>query len=159
MKLCELLIFKEGIATADAQKIEGYLAHKWSVTSKLTSGHPYTASAPTFADPIGAVDMTMFWGTNDGGTNPTLWEQEVNLGRYYKDQVDVNGFNAYGYQSTYRNESYLKDVETLRAVTADQALDIQGNPLRARCQALLGWLPPSLARAPTVECFRDCKKV
>ena len=57
MKLSELLVFRDGIAAADVQKIEGYLAHKWGVTNKLTSGHPYTASAPTFADPIGAVDM------------------------------------------------------------------------------------------------------
>ena len=134
MKLSELLVFRDGISATDVQKIEGYLAHKWGVTNKLTSGHPYTASAPTFADPISAVDMTLFWGTNDGGTNPTLWENEVNLGRYFKEQVDVNGFNAFGYQSTYRNESYLKDVETLRAVTADQTMDFQGNPLRGNAQ-------------------------
>ena len=133
MKLSELLVFGMESLQQMYKRSKATLLIS-GVTNKLSSGHPYTASAPTFADPIGAVDMTLFWGTNDGGTNPTLWEHEVNLGRYFKEQVDINGFNAYGYQSTSRNESYLKDVETLRAVTADQTLDFQGNPLRGNEQ-------------------------
>ena len=74
MKLSELLVFRDGISATDVQKIEGYLAHKWGVTNKLTSGHPYTASAPTFADPIGAVDMTLFW-------EPTMAEPTPPFGK------------------------------------------------------------------------------
>ena len=41
--------FCEFIATdslSDRQKIEGYLAHKWGIESKLPSGHTYKDSAP-----------------------------------------------------------------------------------------------------------------
>ena len=74
IKVSEVLVYRDGIGPADVQKIEGYLAHKWGVTYKLISGHPYTASAPNFADPFSAVDMNLFCVTNDGGTIPTLWE-------------------------------------------------------------------------------------
>ena len=74
IKVSEVLVYRDEIWSAEVQKIEGYLVRKWGVTNKLTSRHSYTASAPTFADPVSAVDMTLFWGTNDGGTIPTLWE-------------------------------------------------------------------------------------
>ena len=107
VRISEVLIYKDALSAADIKKLEGYLAHKWNLTNRLAGGHPYASSAPTFDDPIAAVDLTLYWGTNDGGENPAEWEHEVDLGRYYKEQVDVNGFNAYGYQTTWRNDSYL----------------------------------------------------
>ena len=88
---------------------KGILAHKWNLTNRLAGGHAYASTAPTFDDPIGGVDLTLYWGSNDGGENPAEWEHEVQLGRYFKEQVDVNGFNAYGYQTTWRNDSYLQE--------------------------------------------------
>ena len=41
--------FCEFIATdnlSDREKIEGYLAHKWGIESKLPAGHTYKTSAP-----------------------------------------------------------------------------------------------------------------
>jgi hypothetical protein len=32
---------------SDVQKAEGYLAHKWGLTSGLPNSHPYKTSAPT----------------------------------------------------------------------------------------------------------------
>jgi len=41
------VVFVEGIpSTADRQKLEGYIAHKWGVTSLLDATHPYKSSAP-----------------------------------------------------------------------------------------------------------------
>ncbi len=37
---------------ADRQTIEGYLAHKWGIASKLPGAHPYLASAPTSASAL-----------------------------------------------------------------------------------------------------------
>lgn len=34
------------ISTSDRQKLEGYLAHKWSLTANLPAEHPYKAVAP-----------------------------------------------------------------------------------------------------------------
>ena len=108
--------------------MEGYLAHKWGLTNRLKAGHTYASSTPSFADPVDAVDLTLYWGSNDGGENPAGWEHEVALGRFYKEQVDVNGFHAHGYQSTYRNDSYLRNIETLRSASADLSTIIRGEP-------------------------------
>ena len=44
--ICEVLIFNNHPATADRERIEGYLAHKWGVAANLPAGHPYKTSAP-----------------------------------------------------------------------------------------------------------------
>lgn len=44
--LYEVLIYDGSLSTADRQKLEGYLAHKWGVTADLPSGHPYKNYAP-----------------------------------------------------------------------------------------------------------------
>ena len=40
------LIFAENISQSDSDKIEGYLAHKWDLTSNLPSTHQYKTTAP-----------------------------------------------------------------------------------------------------------------
>jgi len=35
------------MSTADRQKLEGYLAHKWGLEADLPSGHPYKSTPPT----------------------------------------------------------------------------------------------------------------
>lgn len=39
-------VIVEGNDTSVIQKVEGYLAHKWNISSSLPSGHPYKSSAP-----------------------------------------------------------------------------------------------------------------
>ena len=36
-----------GTDITDVEKAEGYLAHKWGLTSSLPVSHPYKSSAPT----------------------------------------------------------------------------------------------------------------
>jgi hypothetical protein len=40
------IIIINSVQDIDRQKVEGYLAHKWGVESKLPSDHPYKTSAP-----------------------------------------------------------------------------------------------------------------
>jgi hypothetical protein len=44
--LHEMLVLPS-VTTDERQKLEGYLAHKWNLTSSLPSDHPYKSSAPT----------------------------------------------------------------------------------------------------------------
>ena len=44
--LAEILLLDGEPTEDDRQKLEGYLAHKWGITSLLPSLHPYRASAP-----------------------------------------------------------------------------------------------------------------
>lgn len=40
------VIFTEDVSQSNSDKIEGYLAHKWGLTSDLPSNHPYKTQAP-----------------------------------------------------------------------------------------------------------------
>lgn len=49
LDLGEILFFDTILSASDREKIEGYLAHKWGLTSVLSGGHPYKTDAPTTA--------------------------------------------------------------------------------------------------------------
>lgn len=40
-------IYRGALGTSDRQKLEGYIAWQWGLTSSLPIGHPYKAAAPT----------------------------------------------------------------------------------------------------------------
>ena len=45
--IAEVIFCDEKNTDADRQKIEGYLAHKWGLTSSLPNDHPYKNTAPS----------------------------------------------------------------------------------------------------------------
>ena len=45
--LAEIVMVASALSTADRQRVEGYLAHKWGLTANLPSDHPYKSAAPT----------------------------------------------------------------------------------------------------------------
>lgn len=44
--IAEAVIFSELLGTFEIERMEGYLAHKWGLTSELPSGHPYKTNPP-----------------------------------------------------------------------------------------------------------------
>jgi len=50
-EIAEIIIFDVEPSTENRQKIEGYLAHKWALTSGLAIGHPYKTEEPTIYIP------------------------------------------------------------------------------------------------------------
>lgn len=44
--IMELMYLNTALSTADRQKLEGYLAHKWGLQSSLPGNHPYKTGAP-----------------------------------------------------------------------------------------------------------------
>ena len=83
-KISEVLIFDTALSTADREKIEGYLAHRWSLTSSLPVSHPFkevipvTGNSPfttdTFSNSGRAFDLTngAFATVSTGGTEDTF---------------------------------------------------------------------------------------
>ena len=45
--IAEVIVGDDTLADSDAQRLEGYLAHKWGLTSNLPVSHPYKTTAPT----------------------------------------------------------------------------------------------------------------
>lgn len=43
----EVVFFTSVLTQTNREKMEGYLAHKWNLTSALPSNHPYKSTAPT----------------------------------------------------------------------------------------------------------------
>jgi hypothetical protein len=133
INLSEVLIFQNRLALPDQRKIEGFLAHKWGLSGSLDASHPYKTAVPTFNDPISAVDLTLYWGPNDGGTNAAIWENNVSLGRYYAEET-VDGFSAKAYEiptsldKTQAATDYFADINQLLALTPTGSAVIQGEP-------------------------------
>jgi hypothetical protein len=48
--ISEIIITPSTISSADRERVEGYLAHKWGLTADLPSGHPYKTSPPESVD-------------------------------------------------------------------------------------------------------------
>ncbi|MDA8774178.1 hypothetical protein N9N13_00495, partial [Opitutales bacterium] len=47
-EIAEVLVYNESVNSVNRQKIEGYLAHKWGLTSELDPIHPYSSTPPSF---------------------------------------------------------------------------------------------------------------
>ncbi len=54
----EILIFNQSLSAGNKQSVEGYLAHKWGVTSLLPAAHPYKTTPPESSGPIVPPDTT-----------------------------------------------------------------------------------------------------
>jgi hypothetical protein len=48
----EIIGFSSISSTSDRQKVEGYLAHKWGLTSNLPADHPFKSSRPITSNPF-----------------------------------------------------------------------------------------------------------
>jgi hypothetical protein len=93
-------------ASGDYLKIEGYLAHKWGIAANLPADHPYKSTHPggsgavignraptgisetdaTFNAALNAsgtnYDITVHYGTTDGGTNAGVWGASEYVGSW-----------------------------------------------------------------------------
>ena len=49
--IAEVVIANSKLSTADRQRLEGYLAHKWGLTNNLPAGHPYKYEPPYKVEP------------------------------------------------------------------------------------------------------------
>ena len=78
--LAELLVYNEPLVDEDIRRVEGYLAHKWGV-STLVGSHPYKLAPPRRSRPT--AQTKIFWGGTDGGTNPAAWDNVINTGEAY----------------------------------------------------------------------------
>ena len=74
----ELLVYNEPLPANIVRLVEGYLAHKWGLENSLTLSHPYRYNDPVASEPT--ANISVYWGENDGGTDPELWENKAEIG-------------------------------------------------------------------------------
>ena len=60
-EIAELLVFSETLNFVNRQRVEGYLAHKWQLESRLPELHPFSTSVPAF----GGNQLITWLGTSD----------------------------------------------------------------------------------------------
>ncbi len=95
----EMVGFNTQLTTSDRQKIEGYLAWKWGLTSNLPSTHPYKNSRPLDsiplpqsllvpARPANNIAYTLFRPTNLA--NCSLWLDGADVSTMFQDTAGTN---------------------------------------------------------------------
>ncbi|NDH00332.1 MAG: DUF2341 domain-containing protein, partial [Opitutae bacterium] len=73
----EMLVIRGTMTDTARHRAEGYLGHKWGIT--LNSSHPWASNSPYFEQGLGA-DVSLYWGSSDGGTDLQSWENNVSVG-------------------------------------------------------------------------------
>ena len=79
--MAEILIYNEPLPTSVMRMVEGYLAHKWGTVGTLLNAHPYKSFAPIRSSP--SANAKIYWGATDGGKDPDLWENEIDVGEVF----------------------------------------------------------------------------
>ena len=111
VKISEFIIFDDKLSTADEQKIEGYLAHKWDLDGDLPTGHSHKTSAPSFGG----------WsvGRASSGNDEIALNMENAGGEYYTN-VPVNDNEWHHLTTTYGGGNKKIYVDGVEVSTASQ---------------------------------------
>ena len=67
-----MLIFDTALTTENRQKIEGYLAHKWSLAGNLPETHSYKSSIPILGNSPFSSDISSGTGQSLDLSNGTF---------------------------------------------------------------------------------------
>ena len=97
--LGEMMVISGTLTDSQREKAEGYLGHKWGITldgsNTWANGSPYSDVGP-------GADLTLYWGSTDGGTTAGAWDNEVSLGKkkpklaIWLDADDASSFSLSG---------------------------------------------------------------
>jgi hypothetical protein len=80
----EVLIFNTVLTTSQRQQIEGYLAHKWGLTTPIPSTHPFKSFPPAKAPMIiGLVNRWIFNNGSGSTVTDTVGGQNISLSGTY----------------------------------------------------------------------------
>ena len=76
--LGEMMVVSGTMTDSAREKAEGYLAHKWGIA--LTGGHTWASGSP-YKDIQSGADISLYWGSSDGGTTSGNWENTIQIGK------------------------------------------------------------------------------
>jgi hypothetical protein len=70
-QFAEILYYSNGLSLANRQKVEGYLACKWGLQSRLPSFHPYRSTCPAGFTPASLGSLSAWYDADDATTITT----------------------------------------------------------------------------------------
>lgn len=70
-RIAEMVLLTGTVSPADRETMEGYLAHKWGLTTNLPLAHPYKSTPPGGSSATAGLDATVT--DADGQTPSLLW--------------------------------------------------------------------------------------
>ena len=72
--ISELMLFDTFLSQTDRESIEGYLAHKYSMTGSLPAAHPYKSTNPVHTSYLGTSDLVLSssYSILSGTGSPTM---------------------------------------------------------------------------------------
>lgn len=121
--ISEILIFRRALTLPEHQQIEGYLAWKWGLQTKLLPTHPYYISAPSggtaFLPIMFNTGLPIMWldaadrdAITLSGSSVTKWWDKsgrgnnlVNVAGYQIPNYNISGFNGSPTVSFFRNSA------------------------------------------------------
>ena len=104
----ELLVFSTALTTSQRQQVEGYLAHKWGLTTPIPSTHPFKSFPPAKAPMIiGLVNRWIFNNGSGSTVTDTVGGQNISLSGTYtwsssvpNSEIALGSLSFNGYTGT-----------------------------------------------------------
>ena len=103
-ELAEFVAFDQVLSDEIRKKVEGYLAHKWSLNANLPSGHDYQSESPTGWVPSSESTLQAWFDANDSSTIVSNyvkeWRDSANGNIFLQEEISArpeyiqNGING-----------------------------------------------------------------
>jgi hypothetical protein len=116
----EILVYNTALSTIQRQKVEGYLAHKWGITSSLPANHPHKTAAPTYEEPVFVptlISGSQLWldaldtsSMTFSGSTVTAWTDKSGKGF---NAATPSGTNPPVYNSTTKELQFVDTNSTV----------------------------------------------
>ncbi len=119
----EIVVINRLLSTDESLRLEGYLAHKWGLTSSLPDSHPYKAFPPV-------IQASTSWTPTGLSTLPKIWLNDqsnvINVSGTCSKWDDISGNNYHMTQSSSPSRPLILSTtqNNLRVIRFDGIDDI-----------------------------------
>ena len=120
MAVAEFLIFEDDLPSSKRDILEGYLAHKWNLSSVLPSDHTYKSSAPT----VGG------WSIERGSSDDQLSLNLDGAGGAFSSNVPMNDGEWHHLATTFGGGNKKIYVDGVEVATASQSGSVTDSVVR-----------------------------
>ncbi|MCU0273185.1 MAG: fibronectin type III domain-containing protein, partial [Acidimicrobiales bacterium] len=139
----ELVFTSSALSTADRQRLEGFLAHKWGTTALLPANHPYKSAPPRVGLPTAPTAVS---GTGGDGAVTVQWTAP-DAGYVVTDYAVQYKPAASGTWATFVDGASTATTATVTGLTAATAYEFRVAAVNAAGTS--AWSPTASATTST----------